>query len=180
MINKPDFSLSRGVGSKPNRKIAFYRASRLAAVQALYQIEFSGSNENAVINEFRLHRFETVDEEFNGEQQPNDRLFQELVTGTSKYLEQIDQYIISTLDKSWPLKRLPIVMRCILRMGTFELISKVEVPAGVVIKEYVDLANSFFSGKEPGMVNGVLDTLAHQLRPGELEARLERREKPSK
>ena len=84
------------------------------------------------------------------------------------------------LDERWPLKRLPIVMRCILRLGTFELISKLEVPAGVVVKEYVDLAHSFFSGKEPGMVNGVLDGLAHQLRPGELEARLERREKSSK
>ena len=88
--------------------------------------------------------------------------------------------IILVLDERWPLKRLPIVMRCILRLGTFELISKLEVPAGVVVKEYVDLAHSFFSGKEPGMVNGVLDCLAHQLRPGELEARLERREKSSK
>ena len=136
MINKPDFSLSRGVGSKPNRKIAFYRASRLAAVQALYQIEFSGSADKTVIDEFRLHRLETVDEEVNGGQKANDCLFKELVTGTSKCLEQIDEYITSALDKSWPLKRLPIVMRCILRMGTFELLSKVEVPAGVVVKLY--------------------------------------------
>ena len=180
MKDKPDFSSSGGSGSRPKRIIALYRAARLGAVQALYQIEFSGSTENVVIEEFRLHRFETVDKEVDGGQKPNDCLFQELVTGTSKCLEQIDEYVTSALDKSWPLKRLPIVMRCILRMGTFELLSKVEVPAGVVVKEYVDLANSFFSGKEPGMVNGVLDTLAHQLRPGELEARLERREKPSK
>lgn len=180
MIDKPDFSLNRGTGLKPNRITALYRAARLAAVQALYQIEFSDSTEHVVIDEFRLHRFGQADEEVSGGQKINEVLFQELVNGTSKCREKIDGHIILVLDERWPLKRLPIVMRCILRLGTFELISKLEVPAGVVVKEYVDLAHSFFSGKEPGMVNGVLDGLAHQLRPGELEARLERREKSSK
>ena len=180
MKDKPDFSSSRGSGSRANNIIALYSAARLAAVQALYQIEFSGSTENAVIEEFRLHRFGQADEEVSGGQRTNDCLFQELVHGTSNCREEVDGRITSVLDQRWPLKRLPIVMRCILRLGTFELISKLEVPAGVVVKEYVDLAHSFFSGKEPGMVNGVLDNLAHQLRPGELEARLERREKSSK
>ena len=180
MIDKPDFSLSRGAGSKPSRIINLFSAARLAAVQALYQIEFSGSAENAVIEEFRLHRIGQADGEVSGGQKVNNFLFQELVNGSSKYREEVDEKIISVLDETWPLKRLPMVMRCILRLGAFELIYKLEVPAGVVVKEYVDLAHSFFSGKEPGMVNGVLDKLARQLRPGELEARLERREKTSK
>lgn len=185
MTDKPDFSSNKRAGSGHNRIIALYSAARLAAVQALYQIEFSGSTESgstesAVIEEFRLHRFGQADEEVSGGQKTNDYLFQELVHGTSNCREEIDRHITSVLDERWPLKRLAIVMRCILRLGTFELISRFEVPAGVVVKEYVDLAHSFFAGKEPGMVNGVLDSLAHQLRPGELEARLERREKSSK
>ena len=108
-----------------------------------------------------------------------DVLFQGLVRGAISRQEEIDVHVGSALDDSWPLERIAVVMRCILRVGTFELISRFDVPARVVVKEYVDLAHSFFSGGEPRMVNGVLDKLAHQLRPGELEARLERREKSS-
>ena len=71
MIDKPDFSSNRGTGSKPNSITALYRAARLAAVQALYQIEFSGSTEHVVIDEFRLHRFGQADEEVSGGQKFN-------------------------------------------------------------------------------------------------------------
>ena len=73
--------------------------------------------------------------------------------------------------KGWSVERLEILLRCILRLGTFELMARAQVPARVVISEHVDLADAFFSGREPGMVNGVLDRLARSLRPGELEAK---------
>ena len=181
MTEKPDVSSGRKQGSRGRRRATdLYTAARLAAVQALYQIAFSGSSVSTVIEEFRLHRLGQLDEEVSGGAVAKDCLFQELVRGTSNRQEEIDVHITSVLDESWPIERLAIVMRCILRIGTFELISRFEVPAGVVVKEHVDLAHSFFSGKEPGMVNGVLDKLAHQLRPGELEARLEGHEKPPK
>ncbi|NKB21152.1 MAG: transcription antitermination factor NusB [Alphaproteobacteria bacterium] len=180
MTEKPDVQSGKKPASRTRRRATIrHSAARLAAVQALYQIEFSGSPVNGVIEEFRLHRLGAADEEVSGGAKANDVLFQELVRGAISRQEEIDGHIEAVLDDSWPLDRIAIVMRCILRVGTFELVSRFEAPARVIVKEYVDLAHSFFSGGEPGMVNGVLDKLASQLRPGELEARLERQEKSS-
>ena len=178
MTEKPDVPPGKKPASRTRRRATVrHSAARLSAVQALYQIEFSGSPVNTVIEEFRLHRLGAADVEVSGGAKANDVLFQELVRGSISRQEEIDVHVGSTLDDSWPLERIATVMRCILRVGTFELITRLDVPVRVVVKEYVDLAHSFFSGGEPGMVNGVLDKLAHRLRPGELEARLERREK---
>ncbi len=180
MTETPDVHPGKKPASRTKRRATVrHRAARLAAVQALYQIDFSGASVNAVIEEFRVHRLGAADQEVSGGAKANDVLFQELVRGAISRQDEIDVHVGEALDDSWPLDRIAIVMRCILRVGTFELISRFDVPARVVVKEYVDLAHSFFSGGEPGMVNGVLDKLAHLLRPGELEARLERREKSS-
>lgn len=181
MTETPDVQPGKKPASRTKRRATVrHSAARLAAVQALYQIDFSGTSVNAVIEEFRLHRLGSADQEVSGGAKANDVLFQELVRGTISRQDEIDVHVGEALDDSWPLDRIAIVMRCILRVGTFELISRFDVPARVVVKEYVDLAHSFFSEGEPGMVNGVLDKLAHLLRPGELEARLERREKSSR
>ncbi|HET6376674.1 MAG TPA: transcription antitermination factor NusB, partial [Methylocella sp.] len=75
-----------------------------------------------------------------------------------------------TLASGWPLARIDAVMRAILRAGTYELRARGEIPARVVIKEYVDVAGAFFGGEEAGMVNAVLDALARKCRPMEFTA----------
>jgi N utilization substance protein B len=61
------------------------------------------------------------------------------------------------------------VLRAILRVGAYELLAREDVPVPVVISEYLDIGHAFYEGKEPGMVNGVLDRLARTLRPHEIE-----------
>ena len=82
------------------------------------------------------------------------------------------------MAKDWAYDRLDVILRCILRLGAFEMLNRVEVPAKVIIGEYVDLADAFFSGSEPGIVNGILDRVARGARPGELEARDDKSARP--
>ena len=66
--------------------------------------------------------------------------------------------------------RLETILRAILRAGAYELLGRCDVPPRVVISEYLDVAHAFFAGKEPGMVNGVLDRLARVLRRSDFES----------
>ncbi len=128
-------------------------AARLAAVQALYQIEMTDASASAVASD----EFIKADEV----------MFRGLVAGAHRRGAELDALISGVLPTDWPLERLESVMRAVLRVACFELLERVDVPARVVITEYVDVAHAFFAGKEPGMVNGVLDKLAHQLRAAE-------------
>ena len=101
--------------------------------------------------------------------QPDRNLFTEIVRGVWVRREELADMIGAALVEGWPLKRLEIVLRCILEAGVYELLARTSVPVRVVIDEYVDLAHAFYAGAEPGMVNGVLDTLAHRLRPDEFD-----------
>jgi N utilization substance protein B len=138
-------------------------AARLAAVQALYQIEVSGSSPANVVMEFLRHR---IGHEGEGENfgAADERLFAELVEGASARREELDRHIIASLTPDWPLERLEIILRAILRAGAYELLARLEVPARVAISEYLDIAHAFFAGKEPGLINAVLDRLARTLR----------------
>jgi len=141
-------------------------AARLAAVQALYQIEVSSSSPANVIGEFIKHRLGHEGEGDNfGD--ADERLFADLVEGTCARREEIDRQIAAALTPDWPLERLEIILRSILRAGAYELLARLEVPVRVVISEYIDIAHAFFAGKEPGLVNGVLDRLARGLRTAE-------------
>jgi transcription antitermination protein NusB len=141
-------------------------AARLAAVQALYQMDVGGAPLPAVIAEFETHR---LGAELEGMQfRPADRaFFRALVSGVVAKQRRVDPIIHATLPPTWPLTRIDLTLRAILRCGVFELIERRDVPARVVISEYVDVANAFFSADEPGLVNGVLDRVAHQARPEE-------------
>jgi N utilization substance protein B len=143
--------------------------ARLAAVQALYQLDVGGGSAATVIAEFVRHRLgREVDGENYGE--ADTALFTDVVEGTIARQADIDGAIGGVLTPDWPLDRLEVTLRAVLRAGTYELMARTDVPARVVISEYLDIAHAFFSGKEPGLVNGVLDRLAHALRPGDLEA----------
>jgi len=129
--------------------------ARLAAVQALYQMEAAGAGVDAVVREFSDHRFggsplAEADEVFFGQ----------LVRGVVKDQFAVDQAVAKHLAAGWRLDRLDATLRAILRAGAFELTERPDVPVEVAIDEYVELAKSFFEGPEPGFVNAALDAIA--------------------
>ena len=141
-------------------------ASRLAAVQALYQVEMTDIAPNVVVVEYVKHR---LGQEIDGDTflAADATLFEELVQGTVARQAELDGIITPALAADWPLDRLEMILRAILRVASFELAHRIDVPVKVVITEYVDIAHAFFAGKEPGLINGVLDKLGRQLRPTE-------------
>jgi len=142
-------------------------AARLAAVQALYQIELTGTSAEGVIAEFVHHRIGRDGEEMRfGEADP--AFFAALVRGADARRGELDELIAGALTPDWPLERLETVLRAILRAGAYELVATADVPAAVIISEYLDIGHAFFAGKEPGLVNGVLDRLARTVRPPEM------------
>ncbi len=133
--------------------------ARLAAVQALYQMDVAGHGADRVTREFRDHRF---DRDLDGVRlAPADEAwFGELVRGVADAQAAIDAAITRRLAARWKLERLDATVRAILRAGAFELMRRAEVPTEVVIDEYVEIAKSFFEGPEPGFVNAALDRIA--------------------
>lgn len=144
-------------------------AARLAAVQALYQSAQSGSRPDVVLEEFLRYR---LGESFDTDHDvaPNKSLFTEIFRGVSNRRAELDAMIDASLSEKWTAERLEIILRAILRSGAYELEARANTPARVIISEYVDVAHAFYAGQEPAMVNGVLDRIAHGLRPGEFGA----------
>jgi len=156
--------------AKSSRRASRKRtAARLAAVQALYQMELVGSPADSVVEEFLTHRLGAgaPREEPNFGEADQD-WFVELARGTASRRDAIDTMIAGALSPDWPLARLEAVLRAMLRVGTYELAHRRDVPPEIAINEYVDIAHAFYAGKEPGMVNGVLDKIARDLRPEEM------------
>ena len=148
-------------------KVANQRgAARLAAVQALYQMDLGGADMGSVVAEFEAHR---LGQEIEGAaMRPADAgFFRNLVNGVVDQQRKIDPAIHNVLPDSWPLKRIDLTLRSILRCGVFELMAKPDIPSRVVINEYMDVARAFFDQDEPGLVNAVLDAIARSCRPEE-------------
>ena len=139
--------------------------ARLAAVQALYQMEVSAAGAETVIREFSEHRF---DRDSDGGDAPlataDEAFFADLVRGVVEAQGQIDKAIVKRLAEGWRLERIDATVRAILRAGAYELAHRPDVPLEVVIDEYVELTKSFFDGPEPGFVNGSLDAVARDVR----------------
>ncbi|MGN6517693.1 MAG: transcription antitermination factor NusB [Rhizomicrobium sp.] len=142
------------------------RAARLAAVQALYQMELTGTDAEEMALEFSDHRF-GKEVELSPAGPPDEAFFGTIVRGVPKHQVEIDRSIARCLSSDWKLERIDSVLRAVLRAGAFELIDRKDVPAKVVIDEYVDIAHAFFEGDEPGFVNAALDKLAHRKRAPE-------------
>ena len=144
-------------------------AARLAAVQALYQMELAATGVHDVVAQFESH---WIGREIEGDQyKPAElALFRQLVEGVLEKQKLVDLEIDSVLSKGWPLRRIEAVMRAALRAGAYELMFMEHVPPKVTISEYVDITRAFFGGDETNMVNAVLDRLARDLRGAELEA----------
>jgi N utilization substance protein B len=147
-----------GAPSVPSRTRA-----RLAAVQALYQMDLTQRDLSQVLDEFVSHRFNTV-EIYQGADRG---FFRDLASGVAHAQAKIDSEIAAHLAEGWRLSRIDSILRAILRSGVYELLEKRDVPARAIINEYVEIAHDFFGGEEPGVVNGVLDRVARKTRAGE-------------
>jgi transcription antitermination protein NusB len=142
------------------------RAARLAAVQAIYQMELSGVDAEEVAREFIEHRF-GGESEISPGGSPDEAFFADLVRGVPHHQIEIDRSVASCLAADWRLTRIDSILRAILRASAFELIARKDVPARVVIDEYVEIAHAFFGGDEPAFINAVVDRLAHRKRAPE-------------
>ncbi|MEY4708050.1 MAG: hypothetical protein RJB58_1773 [Pseudomonadota bacterium] len=136
-------------------------AARLGAVQALYQMEMSGDGAEEVAAEFAEHRFAELPATPDGE------FFHAVVNGVPQHQVEIDRAIAGALSEKWKLERVDSILRAVLRCGVFELVARRDVPAKVVIDEYVAVSGAFFGGDEPGFVNAALDTIARRKRASE-------------
>jgi N utilization substance protein B len=149
-------------------------AARLAAVQALYQMEIAAKGLNEIFAEFESF---WLGREIEGDQyKPAEAaLFRAIVEGVLADQVAIDRAADAVLA-GWPLKRIEAIMRATLRAGVFELKHSEQVPVRVILSEYVDIASAFLEKDEVGMVNAVLDRLARDHRAEELARPVERRE----
>jgi N utilization substance protein B len=146
-------------------------ASRVAAVQALFQAEQAGDNPETVIDQFVRHRLGVLEGQdgFEDGRIPDAEvpLFSRVVREAVRRQDEIDPMLVEALPADWPLGRIDPVLRAMLRAGVAELAMADGPPAKVVINEYLDIARGFFTGPEPGLANAVLDRLARSLRPAE-------------
>ena len=148
---------------KDARKANKRGAARLAAVQALYQMDMAGAGLNDILAEFESH---WLGREVEGAQYlpAEAAFFRDIVTGVVREQRVLDPMIDQALQQGWPLKRIEAVIRAALRAGAYELSHRKDIPARVVITEYADVAAAFVERDETGMVNAVLDQLARKLR----------------
>jgi N utilization substance protein B len=148
------------------RKASRRGAARFHAVQALYQMEITGAGLNDILAEFDGH---WLGQEVEGERYlPAERaFFRDIVTGVVGGQRDLDPRIDAALQATWPLKRIEAILRSVLRAGAWELSERTDIPARVVVSEYVDVAHAFVDSTETGMVNAVLDRLARTVRATE-------------
>jgi len=139
-------------------------ASRLYAVQALFQMEASGQTIEAVCDEFETHRFGAV---YEGEEmtEGDPEMFRALVERAVDEQARIDQMTDRALVAKWPIARIDPTLRALFRAAGAELVAGV-TPPKVVIVEFVQVAEAFApDSKEPKFVNAVLDHMAREARP---------------
>ena len=141
-------------------------AARLAAVQALYQMDIAQTGLNEILAEFETH---WLGREVEGDQYlpAEAAFFRDVVTGFIGEQRRLDPAIDEALASGWPLKRVETILRAVLRAGAYELARRTDIPARVVVSEYVGVANAFVDRTETGMVNAVLDQIGRQFRGDE-------------
>lgn len=143
-------------------------AARLAAVQALYQMQMEGTALARLLNEFHQHRLgrEVDDEDHEGEVFADAEVdfFDDIVSGVDARREEIDELLVGKLADGWTIARLDKTMLQILRAGAYELMARADVPTATAINEYVDVAKAFFDDREAKFVNGILDAVGKDVR----------------
>jgi len=160
--------MARDAVPRQERKANRRGAARLAAVQALYQMDIAGTGLNDILAEFESH---WIGREVEGAQYlpAEAAFFRDIVSGVLREQRSIDPLVDEALSRGWPLKRVEAILRAVLRAGCYELSQRSDIPARVIVSEYVDVAHAFVDKDETGMVNAVLDQLARHFRKGELD-----------
>ncbi len=138
-------------------------AARLAAVQALYQMDMEKVGLARLLDEFHAHRLGAEIEDAQYAEAEVD-FFDDVVAGVNARRAEIDALIDGKLGEMWKMGRLDKTMLQILRCGTYELIARADIPTGAVIDEYMDVAHAFFDKKDAKFVNGLLDAVAKDVR----------------
>ena len=138
-------------------------AARLAAVQALYQMDVGGTGLLETVAEYESFR---LGQEIDGATylEADPAWFRDIVSGVVRGQTFIDPLIHSSLTTDWPLARLDTTLRAILRAGTYEVTARKDVPVAVIVSEYVDIAKAFYDEDEARLVNAVLDRVARRSR----------------
>ena len=134
-------------------------AARLAAVQALYQMDVGRVSLEDTLSQFSaIHAGREVE---GDEYLPADAdFFRQIVSGVIKHQLELDPAVDNALVDKWPVGRIDATLRAILRAAAFELLRRKDIPARVVITEYVDVAKAFHEDDASKMVNAVLDQVA--------------------
>lgn len=151
---------------KADKPLAPRSAARLGAVQALYQMDLAQTDLDDVIGEFLATRVGRKAED-RALKDADTPFFSDVLKGVVRRQREIDPLVDQQLAQGWRLTRIDSILRAVLRAGVFELLERTDVPARVVINEYIQVAHAFFSEDEPRVVNGVLDRLARRLRAAE-------------
>lgn len=155
---------------------ALRTSSRLAAVQAQYELDLVGGDAGNVAAAFVAKRWnqaataETLAEIQSDEAAMDETFFTELTEGIVSEKPAIDDAIRAALSKPEGFERLEILIRSILRVAAYEFIYRIDIPVRVVISEYQELARDFFDGPQVKLIDGVLDALAHKHRTIEFDA----------
>ncbi|OMH87370.1 N utilization substance protein B [Candidatus Liberibacter asiaticus] len=151
--------------NKKDLKLSHRRGiARLAAVQALYQIDIIGCSTTEIISEYETYRF-CADTELDVESvylHVDLEWFHVIIHGVMDRNQHIDLLISSCLTEKWSFSRLDMILCSILRAGVLELIECHSVPVEVIISEYVCIAHDFFYGDEPKFINAVLDKVSRK------------------
>ena len=138
--------------------------ARLAGVQSLYESEISGITDDEIIFDFLTRRWSEINNEWSESTKPNKTKFSSLVRGVKIEKSSLDEIIAGAVDKNRKFERLDILLKSILRAGTFELLREPNVPLAVVINEYVLITHAFYFENEASFVNAVLDSIGKSLR----------------
>lgn len=151
-------------------------AARLAAVQAMYQLDLAGGDaEDVIVDNLANQRGARLEGDDVADMDP--RFYSDVARGTARWRDQLDTLLDQDIAEDWSVARLERILAAVLRCAAYELKYRPDVPVRVVINEYMEIARAFFDGDEPRLVNGVLDAVARRLRGGEMDAR--RRDEPA-
>ena len=129
--------------------------ARELALQYLYQIDITSSHTEKTLQDFFDHFVEAKD---------NDLVpyAKELVIGVCEHLLQIDS-LLETASENWKVSRMSTTDRNILRIATYEMAYRKDVPYKVAINEAIEIAKRFGSGRFPSFANGVLDKVWNEI-----------------
>jgi N utilization substance protein B len=157
--------MSNAPSAEAERKLLAARraGARLAAVQALYQMEQTEQSARSVVADFMEDRLGLNDEGEPVEEADPD-IFKSVVMGVVDKQDEIDAAIMKRLATGWKIERLDATSRAILRAGVYELIAEISLPSQIILDEYVSLAHAFFEGAEPKFINGLLDAVSRDIR----------------